>query len=83
MNHVKEHHALNRAEYFCKRFQGPDAPRPRANDAMEAERLVQELAEALILKARPELSPEQAVTKVLGTSVGQLLYQVAAAGRGA
>jgi hypothetical protein len=81
MNHVKEHHALNRSEFFVKRFQGPDAPRPRANDALEAERLVQELAEALILKARPELSPEQAITKVLGTSVGQLLYQVAAAGR--
>jgi hypothetical protein len=81
MNHVREHHALNRAEHFCKRFQGADAPRPRANDAMEAERLVQELAEALILKARPEITPEAAITKVLSTSVGQLLYQVATTGR--
>jgi hypothetical protein len=81
MNHVREHHALNRAEHFCKRFQGADAPRPRANDALEAERLIGELAETLILKATPQLTQEQAVVKILSTSIGTLLYQVVAQGR--
>jgi hypothetical protein len=81
MNHSGLHSALSRANSFVAKFAGPDAERPTVSDALEAEQLVESLAGELVLKAQPAMAPETAVAKLLNTSVGKLLYQVATLGR--
>jgi hypothetical protein len=69
------------AEVFAQRFVGKAAPRASARDAREAEALVLKMAEELVDRYPTDLTREQAVTKILSTSTGAVLYAISCAGR--